>query len=89
MCLKAQRAALCEGLAVLSCPMPGSSLRVLLSRCHRPLYVRFLPLDREHQSALFLNPEFCSKNQNFLCVPRALAMYVVSVRALKNHLEKT
>ena len=44
MCLKAQRAALCEGLAVLSCPMPGSSLRVLLSRCHRPLYVHFCPL---------------------------------------------
>jgi len=53
MCLKWHRAARCEGLAVLSCPMPGTSLRVLLSRCHRPLYVRFLPLDREHQSALF------------------------------------
>ena len=31
---------LCEGLARFKLPDGGSSLRVLLSRCHRPLYVR-------------------------------------------------
>ena len=80
----------------LGCPMPGSSLHLKLSRRHRPLYVRFLPLDREHQSSavylfesrIYFDFEFCSKEHNFLCVLRALTMYLVTVRALENKFKK-